>query len=227
MADIFLSYAREDLAIASKLAAMLEANGLVVWWDRRLVAGDEINDAIEKAIDEAKAVVVLWSPNSVGSRWVRGEAETAAESRKLIPVKIAECKLPLAFRGLHTPDVFASRQQIDDLAGMLSAKLAPGAPAERKLVLTPQSTGQFLADLHGIMKAPSASFGEQFQRELEFGKRYPLTFYGGGMAAYLLCVLGMFYLLDLDLSTANLLCFVIALVAYFAYRRYRLARTPG
>src|SRR5262249_9229765 len=142
MADIFLSYAREDLAVAAKLAELLEANGLGVWWDRRLVAGGEIHDAIERAIDDAKAVRGLGAPNSGGPRWVRGEAETAAEANKLIPVKIAACKLPVSFRGLHTPEVFASRQQINDLAELLSAKLRPGVPPERKIALTPASTGQ-------------------------------------------------------------------------------------
>jgi TIR domain len=106
--DVFLSYAREDVGAAQKLAALLEANGLTVWWDRRLVAGDAINTTIERAIDGAKAVIVLWSPHAIASRWVNGEAETAAEAGKLLPVKIAECRLPLNFRTLHTPEVFRS-----------------------------------------------------------------------------------------------------------------------
>ena len=225
MADIFLSYAREDLAIAGRLAELLEANGLTVWWDRRLVAGDEINDAIEKAIDQAKAVVVLWSPNSVGSRWVRGEAETAAEANKLIPIRIADCKLPLSFRGLHTPDVFASRKQISELADLLSAKLRPGAPSERRIELSQASTGKFLDDLKGLMTSPSAKFADQFHREWEFGRRYPLTYWGGGLGAYLLCVVTLMGLLDIEFTNANVLVCLLGLVAYFAYRHHRLSRS--
>ena len=35
---------------------------------------------------------------AVASRWVNGEAETAAEAGKLVPVKIAQCKLPMPLR---------------------------------------------------------------------------------------------------------------------------------
>jgi TIR domain len=128
--DVFLSYAREDVAAAQKLAALLEANGLTVWWDRRLVAGDAISTTIERAIDGAKAVIVLWSPHSIASRWVNGEAETAAEAGKLLPVKIAECRLPLNFRTLHTPEVFRSSEQLAEMAGQTTAECAPG-PADQ------------------------------------------------------------------------------------------------
>jgi hypothetical protein len=35
MADIFVSYAKTDRSLASKLVAMLEAEGWKVWWDTR------------------------------------------------------------------------------------------------------------------------------------------------------------------------------------------------
>jgi TIR domain-containing protein len=36
MADIFISYVKTDRPLASKLAAMLEAEGWKVWWDTSL-----------------------------------------------------------------------------------------------------------------------------------------------------------------------------------------------
>ena len=82
MTDLFLSYAHEDIKRAETLARLLERNGLTVWWDRRMVAGDKIHDVIDEQIEKAKAVIVLWSPISVKSDWVRGEAETAHELGK-------------------------------------------------------------------------------------------------------------------------------------------------
>jgi hypothetical protein len=34
MADVFVSYAKTDRALASKLVAMLDAEGWKVWWDK-------------------------------------------------------------------------------------------------------------------------------------------------------------------------------------------------
>ena len=39
MADAFISYAREDHDTAAKLAAVFEAAGWDVWWDREILAG--------------------------------------------------------------------------------------------------------------------------------------------------------------------------------------------
>lgn len=39
MADVFLSYAREDLDIARQIAGALEREGWSVFWDRRTPPG--------------------------------------------------------------------------------------------------------------------------------------------------------------------------------------------
>jgi adenylate cyclase len=102
---MFLSYAHQDIKYAEMLAELLERAGCTVWWDRRMVAGDKINDVIEQEIEKANKVIVLWSPISVKSDWVLGEAATAHESAKLIPIKIEECKLPINYRAIHTPEL--------------------------------------------------------------------------------------------------------------------------
>jgi TIR domain len=222
--DIFLSYAREDLAVAAKLAELLEQNGLTVWWDRRLVAGDDITGVIDRALQQAKVAVVLWSPNSVSSRWVCGEAETAAEANKLIPVRISDCKLPLSFRGLHTPDVYKSKEQLLELADLLSHKLSCGAPQEKKLQLTDTSTNRFIDDFRVIIKDQSLNLGEQVLREWQFGMRHPMIYWGGGLAAYFVSVWSLSALLGLDFSAANAVMGAISLILYFVYRHYRLSR---
>ncbi|MCB1916611.1 MAG: toll/interleukin-1 receptor domain-containing protein [Rhodocyclaceae bacterium] len=102
MSDVFLSYARQDHAAAEALAAALEAQGLSVWWDRHIVAGHTFDEAIERELDSADSVVVLWSAASVGSEWVRSEASTAAERGVLIPVSIDGQRPPLEFRRKQT-----------------------------------------------------------------------------------------------------------------------------
>jgi len=86
--DIFLSYEKHDRADARDLAEDLAADGYSVWWDRELIGGDDFVGRIDAELRSARSVIVLWSTDSVKSRWVNGEAETAANLGKLIPVLI-------------------------------------------------------------------------------------------------------------------------------------------
>ncbi|MES1203734.1 MAG: toll/interleukin-1 receptor domain-containing protein, partial [Pseudomonadota bacterium] len=61
MADVFISYSSEDRERVRPLAEALEQRGLSVWWDRAQAAGDEYAWTIQKALDEARVVVVVWS----------------------------------------------------------------------------------------------------------------------------------------------------------------------
>ena len=86
MSDIFISYAKADHAVALKLSAFLEAEGWSVWWDKSLAAADLYRDEIMKQLAAARAVLTIWSENSVKSEWVRAEAGRAKADGKLIPV---------------------------------------------------------------------------------------------------------------------------------------------
>ena len=103
--DIFLSYNREDQATAQRFAKAFEAQGLSVWWDATLRSGEAYDQVTEKALREAKAVVVLWSKRSVDSRWVRAEATLANRNQTLMPVRIEACDLPIMFELTHTADL--------------------------------------------------------------------------------------------------------------------------
>ena len=81
MPDVFLSYSRDDQAIARRFATALERAGFSVWWDQTLIAGEAFDEATERALEGASAVVVLWSKKSVASRWVRAEATQANRTR--------------------------------------------------------------------------------------------------------------------------------------------------
>lgn len=143
--DVFISYSREDRSHARRFAEHLAEEGLSVWWDAALHSGETFDEVIEKTLRAAKAVVVLWSPRSVASRWVRAEATLADRNNKLVPVIIEECDRPLIFELTHTSDLShwdggstdpVWRTLIKDLnrlierAGEAAARDAPGkAPA--------------------------------------------------------------------------------------------------
>jgi TIR domain-containing protein len=98
VADVFISYASQDRERAEQLAAALAPRGWSVWWDRRIVAGQAYDQAIERELEAARSVVVLWSAHSITSEWVKNEAAVASERGVLVPARIEDVKLPLEFR---------------------------------------------------------------------------------------------------------------------------------
>jgi TolB-like protein/Tfp pilus assembly protein PilF len=83
--DLFVSYASQDAAVANSLIENLEQHGLKCWIAPRDVKpGAQYADAIVRAINEAKAVVLVMSGSAVGSSHVGKEIERASSKRKPI-----------------------------------------------------------------------------------------------------------------------------------------------
>ncbi len=74
MADIFVSYATEDRERIRPLVEALQAEGWSVWWDPKLRGGKPFSQDIERALSEARCVIVVWSNKSIDSYWVAAEA---------------------------------------------------------------------------------------------------------------------------------------------------------
>ena len=124
MSHVFISYAREDAVSARRVAEALERAGFSVWWDRQIPPGRSWDDVIGRALDAAVCVVVLWSGVSVVSRWVREEAEKAANRNCLIPVLLERVNPPFGF----------GRIQAADLSGWAGDEKAPELAALRMAV---------------------------------------------------------------------------------------------
>jgi adenylate cyclase len=105
MADVFVSYSRSDKARVAPLVAAIKARGWSVWWDPSIAAGQQFDDQIEAELQAAAAVLVVWTPTSVTSRWVRGEARDAAERDILVPVRFENARLPIDARAIQTTDL--------------------------------------------------------------------------------------------------------------------------
>ena len=102
MNDIFISYDSADRAIAQKFADVLEARGWSVWWDREIPLGKAFDQVIEEELNAARCVIVLWSNQSVRSRWVKTEAAAAADRDCLLPVLIEDIAIPFEFKRIQT-----------------------------------------------------------------------------------------------------------------------------
>ena len=113
MADVFLSYARQDRVRIAKLAERLEAAGHTLWWDRQIDGGSHFSADIEREIKAARVVVVAWSKHAVTSHWVRDEAGVAFEADKLVAVSLDGTAPPMGFRQIHAIDMRSGEGEAD------------------------------------------------------------------------------------------------------------------
>ncbi len=116
MADIFLSYSRTDKPRVAPLVAALEAQGWSVWWDSALAPGEEFDQVTSAELDRCKAVVVVWTPVSVASRWVRGEARVGADRGVLVPIRFGNAQLPIDVRAIQTTDFDDWKEDVQSVA---------------------------------------------------------------------------------------------------------------
>ena len=137
--DIFLSYNREDSDTARRFAEGLEREGFSVW-DQTLRSGEAYEEVTEAALKAAKAVVVLWSPRSVVSRWVRAEATIADRNKTLVPVMIEPCERPIMFELIMTAPLEHWQGDgrdavwlafVDDVRKFVDRLAAPSLPSTR------------------------------------------------------------------------------------------------
>jgi hypothetical protein len=105
MADVFISYSREDRPRADQIARGLEATGLDVFWDSEIPPGQTWADYIEGKLSQCKVVVVLWSEHSTRSQWVREEARMGRDKGKLIPLMIDATPAPFGFAEVQAADL--------------------------------------------------------------------------------------------------------------------------
>jgi len=142
MARVFLSYARDDAELAKQLAGLIGDAGHQVWWDREIQGGTHFSSEIDKALQNADAVLVLWTEASVKSAWVQDEAAEGRDSGRLVPATLNGARPPLGFRQYQSVD--------------LGRWAGGGAPREFEALLRAiEKTGEGSADLSSSPKEES------------------------------------------------------------------------
>ncbi|MBM4259200.1 MAG: toll/interleukin-1 receptor domain-containing protein [Deltaproteobacteria bacterium] len=127
----FLSHAHADKVVVDHLYDWLSnTSGIPVWYDaRHLPAGATIATHLATAVTQCRSLILVLSPSSIKSGWVKEEYETAISQRtrwkdfRIIPLRIEECEVP---------GFLQTTKWIDILHGQGDAK----------------TYGQFLADLY-------------------------------------------------------------------------------
>lgn len=144
MTDVFISYAREDVGQAERIARGLEAMGLSVFWDNEIPPGQTWADYIETQLNQCAAAIVLWSANSTKSQWVREEARMGRS--KLIPARLDASEAPFGFGDLQAADLSQwngdlNHPQWTRFANAVFAKARGAAAAAPQAPPQPQATG--------------------------------------------------------------------------------------
>ena len=88
---IFISYSKKDIEFARHVRALLKAENFPVWMDEEGISGgDQWEKTIETNLSGASAFLIIMSPSSRESDWVRRELLLAEKLKKpIFPVLLA------------------------------------------------------------------------------------------------------------------------------------------
>jgi TIR domain-containing protein len=139
LADIFISYASQDRAVAERVRDALEGAGYEVFWDQSTPPGKDWDSWIREQLAGAKLLVALWTKASVASPNVRHEAIIAREAEKILPVMVDELKptdFPMGLFMVQAMTIGRSQRQfnavktrfLEEVRARIGAGGAPAAP---------------------------------------------------------------------------------------------------
>jgi|CXWK01.1.fsa_nt_gi hypothetical protein len=136
--SVFVSYARGDAAVALQLARDLKAAGVEAWIDQVDIApGAHWDATVEQALRASDRVVLILSPASAQSSNVMDEVSFAIdEGKRVLPVLVQPCEVPMRLRRLQFIDFTADRAAA--LARLLQA-LGSEAPVPPPVPPAPPS----------------------------------------------------------------------------------------
>ena len=114
MADIFISYKKEDAGRVVRIVEGLRKEGFSVWWDHGIAPGSSWDQTIQTELEASKLVIAVWSELSVSAPWVKEEAGYGKARGKLLPVRIDDVEPPLGFGLIQMADLSHWDGDIED-----------------------------------------------------------------------------------------------------------------
>jgi hypothetical protein len=164
MPAVFISYSRKDFYFAESLAFHLGREGVATWLDaNHLAPGGDWAAEIDHALDEAETVVLVLTPDSVRSEYVRREWQRAlAQGDRLILALFRSCELPPELQHVQRVDFCgAFRPALRRLMQLLAT---PGKAAAQQTTrlrfLVPPWIGIMTVMLALVFFVPMMIFGD-------------------------------------------------------------------
>jgi len=96
--EIFLSHSHHDRKFAARIAEMLRQHGVPVWYSpSNIVGAQQWQDEIGTALNRCDWFLLVLSPNSIESMWVKREVSFALQqermSERIIPLLYQDCEI--------------------------------------------------------------------------------------------------------------------------------------
>ena len=162
---------------AEQIADALRARGYDVWRDDQLPAHRSYGEVIEERLEAAKAVVVVWSLEAIGSQWVRAEADRARKSGTLVQLTVDGSLPPIPFNRIQCADLREWQGETDapgwQKVEASIASLTGGPAATAAAALTKECAPQKVAICSAIRKHErrpgTGIFQRRHQRRHHYG----------------------------------------------------------
>jgi hypothetical protein len=158
MPKVFLSHTASDKLFVARLAVDLRRIGVGVWYDTwEIRGGESIVEKINEGLSANDHLIVVLSPASVRSDWVKRELNSSLmrylseRSIRLIPVLYARCDLPPLLADLRYVDFMGSYDdgftELQVALGLLSIVPAYSSRAKRIVDAQGEEVGEITDSL--------------------------------------------------------------------------------
>ncbi len=132
--DVLLSHSSKDKPRVRKVAELLRAAGLKVWFDEQEIAyGEHIYLAVERGLEQSRILLLFLSKTALQSDWVGLERSTALfrdpvnTERRFVPVLLEDCDLPDTLKGFKYVDFRTDTEETQtELVAAAQGKLGAG-----------------------------------------------------------------------------------------------------
>lgn len=104
MADVFISYSRLDRERVRPLAERLASLGYSLWWEPSDQPRQTSIDDRARALEEARAVLAVWSMNGRNAAELHADAAAALDAGKLLQLRL-DAPPPAPFDTLAAADM--------------------------------------------------------------------------------------------------------------------------
>lgn len=130
MADIFVSYSRLDQERAKPIVERLNSLGYSVWSYATARRGAAFENEVQRELDAARAVLVVWSNGARNASWVIAEAAAARDAGKLVQMRIDGAEIPAPFARDTIADMSGTKSEWGPLEDALAQIVKAGVRAE-------------------------------------------------------------------------------------------------